>query len=81
MSKCKEDATGCKTEQQRRCSDLTLINGVCCLWLSCQHITPCAKINHSACVGLGGWVGWLYQPRLELKFSPSRVAANAGAVL
>lgn len=61
---------GCWTEEQRWCSDPTLINGVCCLWLSCQQITPCAKINLISCVGPWGWVAWLRQQRLELKRPP-----------
>lgn len=72
MSKGRVDATGCKTGQQHRRSDLMLINGVCCLWLSCQQITPCAKIKHVSCVGLQGRVAWLHQPRPDLKYSPSK---------
>lgn len=53
MSKGRVGAIGCKTdEQQCECSDRMLINGLCCLWLSRQQITPCAKINHVFCVRL-----------------------------
>lgn len=81
MNKGRVGAIGCKTEEQRRCSDLMLINGVCCLWLSCQQITPCAKINHISCVGLQGRVAWLHWQRLELKYLPSKRVARAGAVV
>lgn len=71
MNKGRVAAIGCKTEEQHRHSDLMLINGVCCLWLSCQQITRCPKINHVSCVGL--------QPRW-LGFTLPRGIARAGAV-
>lgn len=70
-------APGCRTEEQHWCSDPTLINGVCCLWLSCQQITPCAKINLISCVGLGG----LASPTKAGAEAPtSWEGARAGAV-
>lgn len=71
MNKGRVGAIGCKTEEQHRHSGLMLINGVCCLWLSCQQITRCPKINHVSCVGV--------QPRW-LGFTLPRGIARAGAV-
>lgn len=71
MNKGRVGAVGCKTEEQHRHSGLMLINGVCCLWLSCQQITRCPKINHVSCVGV--------QPRW-LGFTLPRGRARAGAM-
>lgn len=71
MNKGRVGAIGCKTEEQHGHSGLMLINGVCCLWLSCQQITRCPKINHASCVGV--------QPRW-LGFTLPRGIARPGAV-
>lgn len=71
MNKGRVGAVGCKTEEQHRHSGLMLINGVCCLWLSCQQITRCPKINHVSCVGV--------QPRW-LGFTLPRGRPRAGAM-